>query len=78
MPPARWFSTIVVALLAAFAVGGALAQGGNNAYTVGDVDVDINAPDAIQARQLGIAEARRKAARMLAERLVAPEIGPGW
>lgn len=73
MPPARWFSTIVVALLTALAVcGGALAQG-SNSYTVTGVDVDVNAADAVQARQQGIAEARRKAAKMLVERVVAPE-----
>lgn len=74
MPPARWFSTIVIILLAALAaVGGAFAQAGGNAYTVTDVDVDVNAADALQARQQGLGEARRKAARMLVERLVAPE-----
>ena len=41
MPPVRWFSTIVVALLTALAAcGGALAQG-SNTYTVTDVDVDV-------------------------------------
>jgi hypothetical protein len=74
MPPARWFSTIVVALLAGLAAaGGAYAQGGSNSYTVTGVDVDVNAADAVQARQQGLAEARRKAARMLVERLVAPD-----
>lgn len=74
MPPARWFSTIVIALLAALAAGeGAFAQAGNNAYTVTGVDVDVNAADAMQARQQGLGEARRKAAKMLVERLVAPE-----
>jgi len=74
MPPARWFSTIVVALLAALAVGDAFAQGaGSKAYTVNDVDVDVNAADAVQARQQGLAEARRKAAKMLVERLAPPE-----
>ena len=74
MPPARWFSTIVIALLAALAAGGgAFAQGGSKTYTVTDVDVDVNAADALQARQQGLFEARRKAAKMLVERLVAPE-----
>ena len=69
MPPVRWFSTIVVALLTALATcGGVLAQG-SNSYTVTDVDVDVTAADAVQARQQGIAEARRKAAKMLVERL---------
>jgi uncharacterized protein DUF2066 len=74
MPPARWFSTIVLAFLAALAVsGGVGAQGGNAAYTVAGVDVDVNAADAVQARQQGLSEARRKAAKMLVERMVAPE-----
>jgi hypothetical protein len=77
MPPARWFSTIVVALLAAWgfdawSLGCAQAQS-SNTYTVTGVDVDVNAADAVQARQQGIADARRKAARMLIERLVAPD-----
>ena len=73
MPPVRWFSTILLALLTAFSLsGGALAQG-SNTYTVTGVDVDVTAPDAVQARQQGIAEARRKAAKMLVDRVVAPE-----
>jgi hypothetical protein len=74
MPPARWFSTIVLAFLATLAVsGGVGAQGGNAAYTVAGVDVDVNAADAVQARQQGLSEARRKAAKMLVERMVTPE-----
>jgi Uncharacterized protein conserved in bacteria (DUF2066) len=75
MPPARWFSTLVIALVAAFMASsaGGQPQGGAASYTVNGVDVDVNAPDALQARQLGIAEARRKAARMLADRLVTAE-----
>ena len=74
MPIGRWFSPIVVVLLAAFAAGGdARAQGGSNDYTVAGVDVDVNAADAVQARQQGLREARRKAAKMLVERMVAPE-----
>jgi Uncharacterized protein conserved in bacteria (DUF2066) len=70
----RWFPTIVVALLAALAGGfGAQAQSGNNAYTVTDVDVDVTGADALQARQQGLGEARRKAAKMLVERLVTPD-----
>jgi hypothetical protein len=73
MPPARRFSTIIVVLLAVLAAGaGARAQGGSN-YTVNDVDVDATGADALQARQQGLAEARRKAASMLIERLVAPD-----
>jgi hypothetical protein len=74
MPPARWFSTIVLALAAALIASDvAQAQGGGNPYTVNGVDVDVSAPDALQARQQGMAEARRKAARMLVDQLVAPE-----
>jgi len=74
MPTARWFSTIVIVLSAVLSGdGAALAQGGSSAYTVDGVDVDVNAPDGVQARQQGIAEARRKAAQMLIERLLAPE-----
>lgn len=73
MPPVRWFSTILLALLTALSLsGGAFAQG-SNTYTVTGVDVDVAAPDAVQARQQGIAEARRKAAKMLVDRVVAPE-----
>ena len=73
MPPVRWFSTIAAFLLTAVSLcGGALAQG-SNTYTVTGVDVDVTAPDAVQARQQGINEARRKAARMLIDRVVAPE-----
>lgn len=73
MPPVRWFSPIVVGLLTALALCGSVLAQGSNTYTVTDVDVDVNAADAVQARQLGIAEARRKAAKMLVERVVAPE-----
>ena len=73
MPPARWFSTIVVALLAVLAGGDGVRAQGSNSYTVAGVDVDVTASDAVQARQQGIAEARRKAAKMLVDRVVAPE-----
>ena len=73
MLPARWFSTIIVALLTALAICGSVQAQGSNSYTVTGVDVDVNAADAVQARQQGIAEARRKAAKMLVERVVAPE-----
>ncbi len=73
MPPVRWFSTIATFLMATLCLcGGAFAQAGNT-YTVTGVDVDVTAPDAVQARQQGIAEARRKAAKMLVDRVVAPE-----
>jgi hypothetical protein len=74
MPPARWFPTIVVALLAALAAaGGAVAQGAGNDFTVNGVDVDVTGADAVQARELGLREARRKAAAMLVDRLVAAD-----
>ncbi|MFZ5780971.1 MAG: DUF2066 domain-containing protein [Pseudomonadota bacterium] len=73
MPPVRWFSTILVVLLGAIAAGGPVLAQGTNTYTITGVDVDVTAPDAVQARQQGIAEARRKAAKMLVDRVVAPE-----
>src|SRR5918993_121486 len=62
MPPVRWFSTIFIALLTAFSLcGGALAQA-SNTYTVTGVDVDLSAPDAVQARQHGIEFVRERSA----------------
>jgi hypothetical protein len=73
MPSARWFSTLLVVLLAV-STGGAWAQVVNgNSYTIAGVDVDVTAADAIQARQQGIREAQRKAVKLLIERMVAPE-----
>ena len=43
MPPVRWFSTIVVALLAVLAAGDGVRAQGSNAYTVSGVDVDVTA-----------------------------------
>jgi hypothetical protein len=73
MPPARWFSTILAVLLAALAFSGAArAQvARNNTYTIGDVDVDVDGTDAVKARDQGILEAERKAAKMLVDRMVA-------
>jgi hypothetical protein len=75
MPIDRWFSTIVAVLLAALAVsGGAAAQVANgNAYTIAGIDVDASAADALKAREQGIQEAKRRASRMLVDRLVAAE-----
>lgn len=78
MPPLRWFSTrrlstIVAALAVALSLCGGAGAQGTNTYTVTGVDVDVTATDAVQARQQGIAEARRKAARLLIDRVVAPE-----
>jgi len=73
MPSARWFSTILVVLLAV-ATGEASAQvAGGSSYTIGGVDVDVAGADAIQARQQAIREAQRKAVKLLIERMVAPE-----
>ncbi|MFI4999841.1 MAG: DUF2066 domain-containing protein [Reyranellales bacterium] len=76
MPIGRWFSTTVLALLtaAAAACGGAFAQVSNgNTYTIGGIDVDVTAADAIKAREQGIREAQSKAAKLLVERMVAAE-----
>jgi len=74
MPSARKFSTIlgmVLALLAG-AVQAQIASRGNT-YTVGDIDVDVTASDAIQARQKGIQEAQQRGIRLLVERMVPAE-----
>ncbi len=75
MPIGRRFSTILAILLAVLAGGGAaLAQvASGNSYTVGGIDVDVSAADAIKAREQAIREAKRRAVRMLVERMVAPE-----
>ncbi|SJZ43039.1 hypothetical protein SAMN02745126_01021 [Enhydrobacter aerosaccus] len=75
MPPARWFSTILVILLAAVAVSGAArAQiASNNTYTIPGVEVDIDGADAVKARDQGILEAERRAAKMLVDKMVAPD-----
>ncbi len=72
---ARWFSPIVVFLMAVAAgYGAALAQvASGNTYSIGGIEVDVTAADAIQARNQGIREAERRAAKMLIERMVAPE-----
>lgn len=74
MPPARWFSTIFVLLAAVLASPSAFAQiSSGNTFTIGGIDVDVTAPDAIQARQQGVREAQRRAVKLLVERMVAPE-----
>jgi hypothetical protein len=75
MPPARWFSTIFVVLLAGLVLTGPVrAQiASNNTYTIGGVNVDITAADAVQARQQGIRDAERQAVKMLVEKMVSPE-----
>jgi hypothetical protein len=75
MPSARKFSTIIGIVLLAFAACAAHAQlsTAGNTVTIDGIDVDVSGPDAIQARQQAIREARRKAARLVVERMVAPE-----
>ncbi len=73
----RWLLRRLLPILVAGAAvlsgaAGASAQS-SNTYTVTGVDVDVSAADAVQARQQGLAEARRKAARSLVDRVVAPE-----
>lgn len=75
MPIARRFSTIVLALLAAFAgIGPSHAQvTSGNAFTISGVDVDVTGADAIKARDQAVRDAKRRAVGMLIERMVAPE-----
>lgn len=75
MPIGRWFSTIFAILLATLALcGAAVAQGtGGNSYSITGIDVDVAAADAIKAREQGIQEAKRRASRLLVDRLVSAE-----
>lgn len=75
MPSARKFSTILGIVLLAFAACTAQAQvsTAGNTVTIDGIDVDVTAPDAIQARQQAVAEARRKAAKLVVERMVPAE-----
>ena len=74
MPIGRVFSTIAAALLAVLAASMALAQSpGGTGYDVTGVDVDVTGADAVQARQQGIREARRRALRLLTDRMVSAE-----
>jgi hypothetical protein len=75
MPSAAKFSTLLGIVLLAFACCTAHAQmsTAGNTVTIDGIDVDVTGPDAIQARQAGVREARRKAARLLVERMVPPE-----
>jgi hypothetical protein len=77
MPSARIFSTILV-VLTAFATwsapGPSQAQISNgNTFTIGGIEEDVSGPDAVQARQTAIREARQKAVKLLVERMVSPE-----
>ncbi len=73
MPSARFFSTILV-VLTAFAPWSSQAQISNgNTFTIGGIEEDVTAADAVQARQQAIREARQKAVKLLVERMVSPE-----
>jgi hypothetical protein len=66
----------MVVFLVAAAVGaaGAAAQvARGNTISIGGIDVDVTAADAIQARNQGIREAERRASKLLLERMVAPQ-----
>jgi hypothetical protein len=74
MPSARKFSTILGLVLALFAcIAQAQVPSGGKTYTVGDIDVDVTAADAIQARQKGIQEAQRQGIKLLVDRMVPAE-----
>ena len=74
MPTGRWFSTILAVLLAIAVPATASAQViTGNAYSVGGIDVDVTAGNAILARDQAIREAQRRAARQLVEQMVPPE-----
>jgi hypothetical protein len=74
MPIGRWFSTIAAALVAFVASQDAAAQApSGSGYAVTGIDVDVTGADAVQARQQGIREARRRAIQQLVERIVPPE-----
>ena len=75
MPSARRFSTILGVALAALArrVGAWAQIASGNTYTIGGIDVDVTGPDAIQARQQAVREARQRAVKLLVERMVPAE-----
>jgi len=73
MPSARIFSTILGIVLAVLAPAAAAQIASGNTYTIGGIDVDVTGPDAVQARQQAIREARQKAVRLLVERMVPAE-----
>lgn len=78
MPIGRVFSTIAAVLLAVLATAAAPAQSlaqspGGTGYDVTGVEVDVSGSDAVQARQQGIREARRKAFGLLVNRMVSAE-----
>ena len=75
MPPARWFSTLLMLLAGLVVVSDAAAQitVSGNAVTIGGVEVDVTAADAIKAREQGLREAQGKAVKLLIERMVSPD-----
>src|SRR3954470_14196321 len=75
MPSARKFSPFLGIVLAIFAACTAHAQiaASGNTYTIGGIDVDVAAPDAIQARQQAVREARQRAVKLLVDRMVSAE-----
>ena len=71
MPTGRWFSTTLAVLLAAALPALAPAQViTGNAYSVGGINVDVTAADAIQARDQAIRQAHRSAVAKLVEQMV--------
>jgi len=74
MPSARKFSTILGIVLALFACSAqAQIASQGNTFTVGDIDVDVTAADAVQARQKAIREAQQQGIKRLVERMVPAE-----
>ena len=74
MPSARIFSTILVVLTTFVPWSSVQAQISNgNTFTIGGIEEDVTAADAVQARQQAIREARQKAVKLLVERMVSPE-----
>jgi len=74
MPSACKFSTILGMVMALFA-GIAQAQTASmgKTYTISGIEVDASGPDAVQARQKGMRDARQQAIKLLVERMVAAE-----
>jgi hypothetical protein len=73
MPSARIFSTILFVLMALHAWSVQAQVGNGTTLTISGIEEDVTGPDAVQARQAAIREARQKAVKLLIERLVAPE-----
>ncbi|MBS0547856.1 MAG: DUF2066 domain-containing protein [Proteobacteria bacterium] len=76
MSTGRRLSAIFLVFLLAFAAGSGAATAqvtSGNAFTIGGVDVDVQGPDAIKARDQAIREAKRRAVGLLIERMVSAE-----